>query len=129
MGLQNGYLGSSCTGNLWDPGRVYGDQGQGTSSHPDIWDTPGSFKASLKEAIKKVRVKLRQMEEGMGSMGTPTKDSHPEEPLGLKGLSRRPPPWTSTSQGPPPWAPPHPGETLRHPIWAGQGLSPDSSSQ
>ncbi|KAK2525671.1 hypothetical protein Q9966_011401, partial [Columba livia] len=55
--------GQDCTGNLWDPGRGYGDQGQGTSSHPDIWDTPEPFRVSLKAAIKKIWVKLSKMEE------------------------------------------------------------------
>lgn len=44
-------------------------------SHLDIWDTPESFEVSLQEAVNIIWVKLSQLEEGMGPVGTPTQDS------------------------------------------------------
>lgn len=101
-GLGESYRGSVGSGEgLWG-------SGEGTLSHLDIWDTPEPFEVSLQEAINIIWVKLSQLEEGMGPVGTPTQESHLGEPLGppLKGLSQRCPHWTPTSQGPPLWAPP-----------------------
>lgn len=44
-------------------------------SHLDIWETPEPFEVSLQEAVNIIWVKLSQLEEGMGPLGTPTQDS------------------------------------------------------
>lgn len=120
----------NCTGDLWGLGSVYGDQGEGTLSHLDVWDTPEPFEVSLQEAVDIIWVKLSHLEEGTRPVGTPCRIptlGNPWDPHS-RDCHRDPHPGHLHLRDPHPGHP-KPGETTRDPVWAGQGLSPDSSSQ
>lgn len=73
-GSLRGYLGIYLTSggiygvkvrDLWGLGKVYEDQGEGTLSYLDIWDTPEPLNESLQEAISTIWAKLSELGKGM----------------------------------------------------------------
>lgn len=73
-GSLRGYLGIYLTSggiygvkvrDLWGLGKVYEDQGEGTLSYLDIWDTPEPLNESLQEAINTIWKKLSKLGKGM----------------------------------------------------------------